>query len=103
MCDERTSGHEELWVTSTLPPDQGPEGNLKMWREAEMFFDHLCNLWEKHHNEAVIVGLADVYNRCVEERRRAEDLLELRERWSERRVGGVAEPESPVRGPEGDK
>ncbi len=51
----------------------------------------------------MIVGLADVYNRCVEERRRAEELLKLRERWSERRIGGVAEPEDPVRGPEGGK
>ena len=98
MLDEgdRPGGHEELWVVDP-PPDRGPEGNLKMWREAELFFAHLCNLWERHHNDAVIVGLADVYNRCVEERRRAEDLLELRQRWGERRIGGAAEPESPVR------
>lgn len=38
-------------------------------------------------------ALVDAYNRCIEERRRAEDLLKLHERWSERPVGGVVEPE----------
>lgn len=97
---DRPGGHEELWVVDP-PPDQGPEGNAKMWREAELFFDHLYNLHAEgpaaHHNEAVTVGLGDVYTRCVEERRRAEDLLKLHEAWSKRRIGGVAEPESPVR------
>ena len=74
MCDEPTSGHEELWV-GTLPPDQGPEGNLRMWEEAESYLDHLCNVAESREpNEAITCALADCYNRCIEERRRAEDL-----------------------------
>lgn len=94
---DRPGGHEELWVVDP-PPDQGPEGDVEKWREAELFFDHLYNLHEGHKNEVVIVGLGDVYTRCVEERRRAGDLLKLHKRWGERRIGGVEEPESPVRG-----
>jgi len=33
----------------------------------------------------------------MEEYRRAEDLLKLHEKWSERRISGVEEPRSPVR------
>jgi hypothetical protein len=29
----------------------------------------------------------DAYNRCIEERGRSEDLLELHEKWSNRRIG----------------
>ena len=97
MLEGSPGGHEELWVVD-LPPDQGPEGNVSMWREAELFFDHLCDLHEGHICEADDHGLADVYTRCVEERRRAEDLLKLHEAWSKRRIGGVEEPPSPVRG-----
>ncbi len=96
MLEGQPGGHEDLWVVDP-PPDRGPEGNLAMWRDAELFFDHLYNLHDGDKNDAVIVGLTDVYNRCVEERRRAEDLLKLHERWRERRIGGP-EPESPVRG-----
>ncbi len=100
MYDERTSGHEELWVTSTLPPDQGPEGNVRMWLEAEGYLEHLAHMSDHQDNEAVTVALVDAYNRCIEERRRAEDLLKLHERWAERRIGGVTEPE-PVIAPKG--
>lgn len=89
------AGHPELWeAVSTVPESQGPEADLQMWREAESFFDHLCDLHEGHNNEAVVTALGDVYNRCVEERRRAEDLLKLHEAWRSRRIGGVQEPES---------
>ncbi len=101
MYDERTSGHEELWVTSTLPPDQGPEGNVRMWRGAEDYLEYLANTSDHQDNEAVTVALTDSYNRCIEERRRAEDLLKLYERWSERPIGGVTEPE-PVIVPKGN-
>jgi hypothetical protein len=47
-------------------------------------------------NEAVLCALVDAYNRAVEERRRAEDLLKLHNHWSMRRIGGVGEPKSPV-------
>ena len=47
-------------------------------------------------NEGALCALTDAYNRCIEERRRAEDLLKLHNHWSQRPVGGVAEPESPV-------
>ncbi len=98
MCDAQLAGHPELWeAVSNVPESRGPEQDLAMWREAEMFLDHLCNLHEGHKNEGVLVALADCYNRCVEERRRAEDLLKLHEKWSKRRIGGVQEPESPVR------
>ena len=99
MCSERTSGHPELWeAVSTLPEDRGPEGNLEMWREAEDYFDLLCKRHEgPDANEAILQALVDTYNRCIEERRRAEDLLKLHEKWRERRIGGVLEPDSPVR------
>jgi hypothetical protein len=64
-----------------------------MWTEAESYLDHLCNLAESHQNEAVFVALSDAYNRCIEERRRAVDLLHLHEKWSKRQIGGVVEPE----------
>ena len=90
-------GHPELWVVDP-PPDEGPEGNLQMWEEAEHYLEYLCERADGQQNDAVTVALADAYNRCIEERRRARDLLELRKRWDKRRIGGVAEPESPVRG-----
>jgi hypothetical protein len=34
----------------------------------------------------------DAHNRCIEERRRAENLLKRREKWAARPIGGVAEP-----------
>ena len=96
MREAPTSGHPELWeAVSVLPSDLGPEGNVGMWREAEELLDNLCQAHQEYPNEAVQTALVDAYNRCIEERRRARD---LRERWSERRVGGVAGPESPVRG-----
>jgi hypothetical protein len=42
----------------------------------------------------------DAHNRCIEERRRAEDMLKLHERWAQPRIGGVVEPE-PVIAPKG--
>ena len=99
MCSEPTSGHEDLWIVS-LPADRGPEGNLEMWREAEEYLDYLSGKHEGNDNEAILVALTDAYNRCIEERRRAEDLLKLRRRWRERRIGGVHEPE-PVVVPKG--
>jgi hypothetical protein len=100
MCGEtQLAGHPGLWKgVSTVPESNGPEADLKMWEEAEGFFDHLCKLHEGSHNDAIVVGLADVYNRAIEERRRAEDLLKLHKVWESRRIGGVAEPESAVRG-----
>ena len=98
MCDAPTSGHPELWqAVSVLPADLGPQDNVAMWREAEELLDNLCTMHQEHANEAVLTALADCYNRCIEERRRAEDLLLLRKRWNERRIGGVVEPESAVR------
>ena len=82
---------------STLPSDLGPEGNVAMWLEAEEHLEQLCEVHEENPNEAVQAALVDACNRCIEERRRAQDLLLLRKRWSERRIGGVTEPESPIR------
>ena len=95
MLDEPTSGHPELWGASgSLPSDRGPLENLKMWQEAESYLDHLCDVAERQTpNEAITCALVDCYNRCIEERRRAEDLLKLHARWRERRIGGVVEPE----------
>ena len=90
-------GHPELWIPDP-PPDRGPEGNVEMWAEAESYLEHLANVSDRQDNEAITVALVDAYNRCVEERRRAEDLLALRKRWAERRIGGVVTPQSPVRG-----
>ena len=105
MCDWRTSGHPELWLNDqTLPEDRGPEGNLEMWADAEEYLDSLGRRAEHRDSpggEAALVALTDAYNRCIEERRRAEDLLRLHKAWRERRVGGVVDPGSPVRGPGG--
>lgn len=92
----RTAGHDELWV-SAPPSDRGPEGNLRMWAEAEGILDGMCSKVEDEGaaaNEAVLCALVDAYNRCIEERRRAKDLLELHQKWSRRRIGGVREPAS---------
>ena len=95
MCDGALGGHEDLWATS-VPDDKGPEGNLEMWAEAEGYLELLMNRAGRERNEAIDVALCDAYNRCIEERRRAEDLLKLHERWGERRIGGVVEPEPVV-------
>ena len=103
MCDVGLAGYPELWETS-LPADRGPEGNLEMWREAERYLGGLCRTTEPMDapgGESAHCALVDAWNRCIEERRRAEDLLRLHEAWRARRVGGVIEPESPVRGPKG--
>ncbi|MDP8973345.1 MAG: hypothetical protein M3N45_09275 [Actinomycetota bacterium] len=104
MCDERTSGHPELWrAGATLPADRGPEGNLKMWQEAEGYLDYLATKAEDADaagGEGAYVALVDAHNRCIEARRRAQDLVKLHERWSERRIGGVTEPK-PVIVPKG--
>ncbi len=104
MCDETTAGHPELWrAGATLPADRGPEGNLKMWEEAEEYLDYLAHKAEHGDaagGEGAYIALVDAHNRCIEERRRAEDLLKLHARWAERRIGGVTEPE-PVIVPKG--
>ena len=104
MCDGQLGGHPDLWLAgATLPADCGPEGNLEMWEEAEQFLNYLVERSEHKDapgGEAAYSALVDAWNRCVEERRRAEDLLKLHERWSERRIGGVGEPE-PVIVPKG--
>jgi hypothetical protein len=98
MCEGAASGHLELWrAGSTLPADRGPEGNIAMWREAEAELNFICEMHERSPNEALTVALVDAYNRCIEERRRAEELLELHKRWRERGIGGVTEPESMFR------
>ncbi len=94
MCEGRTTGHPELWISS-LPGDRGPEENYLLWREAERVLDELCHEAEergKDYNEGALCALVDAYNRCIEERRRAKDLLELHRKWSRRRIGGVQEP-----------
>jgi hypothetical protein len=64
-----------------------------MWSEAEDYLELLMDRADRERNEAIDVALCDTYNRCIEERRRAEDLLKLHEAWSKRRIGGVVEPE----------
>ena len=103
MCEGPFAGHEDLWIAA-MPPDQGPEGNLELWKEAEEYLDFLCSKVEARGDggDGALCALVDAYNRCIEERRRAQDLLKLRQRWAERRVGGVAEPE-PIIVPKGTK
>ena len=104
MREEALAGHEDLWVT-TIPPDQGPEGNLALWREAEEYLGALAQMAQGGNapgGEGALCALVDAHNRCIEERRRAEDLLRLHERWAERPVGGVQEPE-PIVAPRGSK
>ncbi len=94
MCEGRPAAHAELWkVGGVFPESRGPEADYEMWREAESYLDHLCNLIESHTNEALQLALVDTYNRCIEERRRAGDLMALHDKWSRRRIGGVEEPE----------
>ena len=74
-----------------------------MWADAEEYLDYLARRAEHKHSpggEAALVALTDAYNRCIEERRRAEDLLDLHRRWSRRPIGGLVEPE-PIVAPEG--
>lgn len=94
--EERTTGSWDLWEVS-LPADRGPEENLRLWQVAEEMLDGLAHSYEAlaardGSCEGAQVALTDAYNRCVEERRRCEDLLHLHEKWSQRRVGGVIEP-----------
>lgn len=97
MCSDGPAGHPELWEgVLVLPESKGPDKDYLMWQEAEGFFDHLCETHGDHKNEAVVTALADAYTRCIEERRRAMDLLVLHERWSKRRIGGVEEPEPAI-------
>lgn len=96
MCNRRLAGSPELWITD-VPESRGAEADYAMWEEAEAFFDKLYSVHEAHANDAVITALGDVYNRCIEERRRAGDLMALHDKWSRRRIGGVEEPESAVR------
>ena len=97
MCDGASGGHPELWREgSALPADRGPMGNLEMWEEAEEYLGALAQMAESAHapgGEGALVALVDAYNRCIEERRRAGDLLKLHERYSERPIGGVVEPD----------
>ncbi len=91
MCNRRLAGSPELWIPD-VPESRGAEADYEMWREAESYLDYLCTKNERMENEAVVVALADAYNRCIEERRRAGDLMALHDRWSRRRIGGVQEP-----------
>lgn len=66
-----------------------------MWGEAEKILDDLCREAEEQgqaYNEGALCALVDAYNRCIEERRHAADLLELHRKWASRPIGGVAEP-----------
>lgn len=94
MC--RPAGHQELWIPDP-PESRGAEADYRMWQEAESYLEHLMNLSDHQPNEAIGVALTDAYNRCIEERRRAGDLMALHAKWSRRRIGGVPEPESAVR------
>ena len=95
MCEGATAGNPELWREgSALPADRGPEGNLRMWEEAEEYLGALAQMGQLGNapgGEGALCALVDARNRCIEERRRAEDLLKLRERWAARRIGGVGE------------
>lgn len=93
MNEYPMSGHEELWI-GALPTDQGPEGNVKLWEDAENVMDGLCQMAQSPSfgNEGVYCALVDAYNRCREERRRAEELLALHRRWDSRPVGSGDEP-----------
>ena len=42
--------------------------------------------------EGALCALVDAHNRCIEEMRRAKNLLKRREKWAARPIGGVAEP-----------
>lgn len=70
-----------------------------MWHEAEEILDDIRTKVEEDpdNNEAVLCALVAVYNRVMEERRRAEDLLKLHEKWSKRRISGFHELSGPVR------
>ena len=93
MNDYPSTGHEELWI-SCLPSDKGPEGNVQLWVEAEKVMDGLSEMSERSvWNEGVYCALVDGYNRCREERRRAEELLKIHERWDTRPIGGGNEPD----------
>ena len=48
-------GHPELWAVDP-PPDQGPEDNVSMWREAKEVLDNLCQGHQEHPNQAVQVS-----------------------------------------------
>ncbi len=89
MC--RPAGHQELWIPDP-PESKGPEADYRMWQEAEGYLEHLANLSDHQPNAAITVALTDAYNRCIEERRRAGDLMALHDKWSRRRIGGVVEP-----------
>ena len=104
MCEGAFAGHKDLWI-ATIPPDQGQEGNLELWREAEEYLGALAQMAQGGNapgGEGALCALVDAHNRCIEERRRAADLLELHRRWRERPVGGVQEPE-PIVAPRGSK
>lgn len=82
------AGHPELWRgASTLPETKGLLADLKMWEEAESHLESMLELADHQPNPAVILALTDSYNRLVEERRRAEELLGLREKWARRPIG----------------
>lgn len=95
----KEAGHEDLWIAGS-PEDRGPEENLKMWAEAESQLDDLITDIENAEaesgvepNEAAYCALVDAYNRLIEERRRAQDLVKLQRKWDARSPGGVTEPE----------
>jgi hypothetical protein len=91
--EERFTGSDDLWLAS-LPLDRGPEENLKLWKNAEAVLDGLSKAYEKFtamswEYEGAYVALVDAYNRCIEERRRCEDLLKLHKKWESRPIGAV--------------
>lgn len=57
-----------------------------MWEEAEHYLEHPCDHPDAQRgDDAIAVALADAYDRCIEERRRAQEIDELRKRWRRRR------------------
>ncbi len=95
MSEERVTGSPDLWTVS-LPEDRGPEGNVRLWRDAERILDGFCAMLESggyggdaQEWEGAQVALTEAFNRCKEEHRRAIELLELHRVWESRRGGGA--------------
>ena len=66
-----------------------------MWEEVEEYQGTLAQMGQLSNapgGEGALCALVDAHNRCIEEMRRAKNLLKRREKWAARPIGGVAEP-----------